>query len=162
MVDTLIDIIGREAALFERFLLLLEQQQHALVNNDHEELNRVTAEQQHVLAESRRFNIERERVLDQIKRENAIEGDLTVTRLLEMIDESRADRLSTLRDAILDLNERIFKVRNQNAMLLNKSREYIRKTMDMLARIASPPTGTYTAAGTGAPQAGSFALDRRA
>ncbi len=162
MVDTLIDIIGREAALFERFLLLLEQQQHALVNNDHEELNRTTAEQQKVLAESRRFNAERERVLEQIKRDNAFEGDLTVTRLLDMIDQSRADRLSTLRDAILDLNERILKVRNQNAMLLNKSREYIRKTMDMLARIASPPTGTYTASGAGTPQGGTVALDRRA
>lgn len=160
MVDNLIDIIGREAALFESFLELLKRQQRALVEHDLEELNRVTALQREKLQLSRQLNAERERVLVEIKRTNAIEGDLTVSRLLDMVDRNRAGQLSELRDSILALNDQITKTRNQNAMLLNRSREYIRKTMEMLSHIASPRT-TYSASGGQAGQ-GTVAVDRRA
>lgn len=162
MVDTLIEIIGREAALFESFLSLLARQQQALVNNDQEELGRVTELQREKLAESRQLNAERERVLTQIKRDNAIDGDLTVSRLVAMLDEDRANRLTVLRGVILDLNERILKMRNQNAMLLNKSREYIRRTMEMLSRIATPQPETYSTGRQAASEAQTVALDRRA
>ena len=97
MVDTLIDIIGREAALFETFLSLLEQQQQALVENNLEELNRITELQRDKMAESQLLNRERERVLGEIKALNAIDGDLTVTRLLEMVDQQQAGQLGSLR-----------------------------------------------------------------
>ncbi|HOD65426.1 MAG TPA: flagellar export chaperone FlgN [candidate division Zixibacteria bacterium] len=161
MVDRLIDIIGREAALFERFLLLLERQQRALVANDQEELTRVTDLQRETLAESRRLHEEREGVLADIRRTNAIEGDLTVTRLVAMVDADRADRLAALRGTILDLNERILRLRNQNVLLLNRSREYIRRTMELLSRIASPRAETYAPAGAAGAEARTVALDRR-
>ena len=63
--------------------------------------------------------------------------------------------------SILELNERILKVRNQNAMLINKSRDYIRQTMEMLSRVASP-AGTYTPAGPMTTGSYTVALDRRA
>lgn len=159
MVDALIDIIGREAALFEQFLQLLERQQQALVTNDLVELNLVTEQQQKKLAESQLLGCEQEEVLRRIRVANAIDGDLTVSRLVKMVDRNRADQLLSLRDAILALNEKILTVRNQNALLINKSREYIKKTMELLSRVGSP--GGSTAA-EGAPAAhGSVGLDRR-
>jgi flagellar biosynthesis/type III secretory pathway chaperone len=161
MVDHLIDILRKEATLFESFLDLLEQQQRMLVENDVEELNRITDLQREKLIESQILNQQREEVIEQIKVTNAIEGDLNVTRLLEIVDRDHADQLAKLRNLILNLTEKITHTRNQNAMLLNRSREYIAKTMEMLSRIHNPGT-TYTAPGTERGQAATVAVDRRA
>ena len=160
MVDRLIDILNREANLFESFLELLEQQRQRLVENDVEGLDQVTELQREKLIENRILNREREELVTQIKAANAVEGDLNVTRLLDMVDRDRADQLTRLRDTILKLSDRITKVRNQNAMLLNRSREYIARTMEMLSRIQNPG-GLYAVGGTEPHPAGNVAVDRR-
>jgi flagellar biosynthesis/type III secretory pathway chaperone len=159
MIKQLIDIIGREAALFESFLALLHEQQQLLVKNDVEGLNRVTERQREKLIESQILNRRREELVDQIKRVNAIEGDVTVTRLLEMVDKDQAQQLLKLRDLIGSLNDHIATVRNQNAMLLNRSREYIAKTMELLSRI-NAPGGAYAASGAEQEPTASVAVDR--
>jgi len=160
MINRLIEILGKEAALFESFLQLLEQQQQALVDNNADELNRVTELQREKLAESNLLNKKREDILENIKNQNAIDGDLTVIRLLEMVDQNQADQLSMLRKSILLLNEKILKTRNQNAMLLNKSRHYIQRMMEMLSQVGTSDSG-YTAAGVENNSSMNVALDRR-
>lgn len=159
-MDRLIDILGREAALFESFLQLLERQQRALVDNDAEELGRITELQREKLSESTLLHRERESVIGAIKENNAIEGDLTVSRLVEIVDKSQAEVLTRLRDAILNVNERILNTRNQNAMLLNKSREYINRMMKMLSAVGDP-TPEYTAGGAERNSGRNVAVDWR-
>ncbi len=159
MIDCLIDILGKEAALFESFLELLEQQQQMLVSNDIEGLNRVTQQQREKLRESQLLNRQREDIIEHIKRVNAVEGDLNVTRLVETVDRDRAQQLIKLRDLIQSLNDKITTTRNQNALLLNRSREYIAKTMELLSRI-NAPSGTYGASGAQKGSAASVAVDR--
>ncbi|MCK4633030.1 MAG: flagellar protein FlgN, partial [candidate division Zixibacteria bacterium] len=146
MVNQLIDIIGREATLFESFLQLLEQQQDFLVTNDVDGLNRITDLQREKLVQSQLLDKEREDLVAKIQIANKIDGDLNVSRLLELVDSQQANRLSQLRETIRDLNDRITDVRNQNATLLNRSREYIRKTLEMLTKLNQPET-TYTPMG---------------
>lgn len=160
-MNQLIDILGREAALFESFLQLLEDQQHALLNNDAEELERITVRQRKKLSESKALQDERENVIGSIKEDNSIEGDVTVTRLLDMVDRSQAEVLTRLRDAILNVNERILTTRNQNAMLLNKSREYIRRMMKMLSQVGDP-TPVYSSEGVEQGRRLNVVVDRRA
>ncbi len=161
MVDRLIDILAQEATLFESFLDLLEQQQRMLVENDVEGLNRVTDQQREKLVESQILNRQREEVIDQIRVANAVEGDLNVTRLLEIVDRDHADQLVKLRNLILSLTEKITHTRNRNAMLLNRSREYIAKTMEMLSHIHDPAT-TYVSTGAEQGRTATVAVDRRA
>lgn len=161
MVNRLIEIIGREARLFESFLELLERQQASLVANDVDELNRVTADMRHKLVESRLLSRQREELVDEIREANAIEGDLCVTRLLDLVGEEQANQLARLRGLILSLNDKITEVRNQNATLLNRSRDYIVKMMEMLSRINNPQD-TYVATGLMGSGDGAMAVDRRA
>ena len=161
MVNRLIDIIAREADLFEAFLDLLEQQQKALVENDAESLTRITQRQHEKTVEGRLLEKKRDELVVEIKADKSIDGDLTVSRLLEMVDDQHATRLKTLRELIGDLNEKILKVRNQNAMLLNRSREYIKTTIDMLSRVGSPK-GNYTNAGEKHSGRMNIMMDRRA
>jgi hypothetical protein len=161
MIDQLINIISKEAALFENFLELLERQKQALVNNDHAALALLTERQHEKLAESHQLNREREELIAAIKSDRTIEGDLTVSRLIAMVDQDQADHLRRLRDAILSLNEQILETRNSNAMLLNQSREFVNQTMVMLAKLSHPDPG-YGKSGQPGNSSRPVALDRRA
>jgi hypothetical protein len=161
MINKLIQIIGKEAAIFESFLELLEKQQRMLVENDVDGLNHITDLQREKLVESQLLNKKRQELVEEIKVANDIEGDLNVTRLLEIVDEEQADRLQKLQRIILSLNDKITETRNQNAMLLNRSREYILKTMEMLSKINSPDS-TYAAPGKKTNRELNVAVDRRA
>lgn len=161
MINQLVNIIKREAALFESFLELLAQQQAMIVSNDVEGLGKITALQQEKTLESRRLNLKREQLVEEIRQSNNIEGDLNVTRLLDIVDKTQADQLIMLRNSILDLHEKINSTRDQNAMLLNRSRMYIRKMMEMLSKVGSPQAD-YGPAAKSPQQCPSVGIDRRA
>ena len=160
MIDQLIQVISDEALLFEEFLKLLDCQKEALVANDTDRLNQVTQLQQQKLLECRALDRRREKVIAAIQADNAIEGDVTVTRLIEYADENQSQRLTLLRDTILSLDERISETRNTNALLLNRSREYISRIMNMLARVHTPD-GTYGRHGAARQESAALAVDRR-
>lgn len=160
MVNKLIAVIGREAELFESFLELLEHQQEMLVKNDLKGLTEVTSQQQEKLIISQNLNQHRLELVEAIKRDHNLDGDVNVSRLIDIVDREQADRLAMLQNIILNLTDKINDTRNQNAILLNRSREYIVKTVEMLSRIGSPKTG-YTSKGVNADTRNNLALDRR-
>ncbi|NOY88885.1 MAG: flagellar protein FlgN [FCB group bacterium] len=160
MINELIETIGKEAAIFESFLQLLEEQQQMLVENDLEGINRVTDQQREKLVQSQLLNKKRLQLIEAIKSDGNIDGDLNVSRLLKIVDQNQADRLQKLQKIILTLNDKIIEVRNQNAMLLNRSREYILKTMEMLSNINNPKA-TYDSSGVKSESKNNVALDRR-
>lgn len=137
-VERLTDIIGREAALFANFLDLLEQQQKALVANDVDDLARITESLREKTVHSQLLGQKREHVINEIRRTNAIEGDLSVSRLLEIVDREQADQLRQLRQTIFELHDQIAETRNRNATLINRSRDYVAKTMSLLAKVGKP------------------------
>ncbi len=161
MVDRLITVISKEAAVFDTYLTLLEQQKDALVSNDLERLNAITVRQREVIVQTRLLGREREQLIEDIRSSHAIDGDLTLSRLLDLVDAAQASQLTRLQDLILSLNEQINDVRNTNALLLNKSRESIASLMNLLARIQHPEN-TYSRAGTGRQSDAAMAVDRRA
>lgn len=161
MINRLIDIISREASLFESFLALFEKQQDMLVTNDADGLNVVTEQLRERVVESRLLNKEREELVEEIRLDNRIEGDLNVTRLLDIVDDEQASQLVRLRELITTLNDKIATTRNQNAALLNQSREYIRNMMKMLSKL-SHPEPAYSSTGSGDQASYNVALDRRA
>jgi len=160
MIDDLIQIIDQETHLFEDFLALLERQKEMLVANDTAGITEVTELQQLKLIESRKLNRKREELTAAIRKANAIEEDLTVSRLLDFADENQVERLLQLKAVILELNERITETRNTNAILLNQSREFISRTMSMLSDL-SRPTATYTNGDRMPREAATVAVDRR-
>ena len=159
MVDQLINIISREAVVFESFLESLEQQKQMLVTNDADGLNRVTQFQRERIAESQQLARQREELVRRIKEEKNIDGNLNVTRLISLVDKAQADQLARLSAFIFSLNEKITESRNQNVMLLNRSREYISRMMRMLSKVHQPDT--YDRATSRPQQAPTVAMDRR-
>lgn len=161
MIGKLLDIIGREATLFESFLHLLDRQRDCLVRNDTEHLAELTELMREKVVESQLLNDQREQVIRELKAARAIDGDLTVSRLLEILDTQEAGQLQTLRDTIIELNKRISVTRQQNEVLLDRSRSYIQKTLELLAQLEEP-TGVYLPGGAPTTTNASLVVDRRA
>jgi len=160
MINKLIQVIAQEAQVFEEFLQLLDRQKEALVANDTNRLADVTELQQRKLLESQALNRRREEIITEIKATNAIEGDVSVSRLLEYADEDQSQRLVHLKEAIRELDNRITETRNTNIMLLNRSREFISRTMTTLAQINSPDK-SYNHSGVMPQESAALIVDRR-
>ena len=160
MINQLIEVISKEAKLFESFLAFLEEQKEALVSNDIERLNAATGNQQEMLVKSRVLNRERERIVRLLRSVNNLPDDTAISQLLDLADEDQAARLSHLRDSILSLHDEIDKTRNSNALLVNQSREFINRTLTMLSQM-NRPEGTYGRNGATTDSSDTILLDRR-
>ncbi|RME20659.1 MAG: hypothetical protein D6800_12930, partial [Candidatus Zixiibacteriota bacterium] len=100
-------------------------------------------------------------LIARIARENALDGDVTVSRLLAVANADQAEKLHRLRDLVFTLHEHIEKSRNRNAMLINQSRQIIAQTMNMLSRMHTPEGG-YSADGSTHDNHATLVMDRRA
>lgn len=161
LVLELIEVLEREASLFETFLELLERQQEALVKNDVDTINEITLIQREKTMESTALSRRREELVKELSSDGSVAENLTISRLIATVSSGPAAELARLRDSILGLNAKIDRVRSQNCMLIDNSRKNIMKTMEMLGRIRRPDNG-YHKEGQAARTDVNVALDRRA
>lgn len=167
-VDELVDLLNREASIFAEFLDSLEEQKDALVSADTDKLIATTERQRELLALSRTFDIRRRLLVAKLAEQNELEGDLNISRLLEVASVDQGGRLSAVRDTIIELESKLADRSERNAFLINKSRELVAETLKVISRVASPPEKGvgYTRQGPNsskgkAPRV-SLVLDRRA
>lgn len=135
LLDKLISIIGEEAKLFETFLKLLEYQQTALIENDADKLNDVTADLQRIVTNSQQIERARAEAVENIRSQNGAEDDLNVAKICEIADSQRAIQLKNLRETILGLYSRIEETRMRNGLLVEQSSDQIRHTIELLGRV---------------------------
>ncbi len=134
-MDRLISVIGEEAELFEEFLQLLEQQQHALINNDTENLKNTTGRLHNVAVRSQQMEKDRADVVEEIRLLNGAEDDLNVSKICDIADSQRSVQLRNLRETILNLYSSIEETRMRNGLLVEQSLEQIRNTIEIMGRI---------------------------
>lgn len=161
LVMQLIGVLNKEASLFETFLELLEKQQKALVKNDMDTLNEITEFQREKIIEASILAKKRKSLASQLSPGKGGEMSLTISKLIKMVSDGQAGLLDRLRSTILELNEKISKVRSQNEILINRSRENIMKTMELFSRIKAPDEN-YHGEGKRNSSQTNLALDRRA
>lgn len=159
-IANLITLLSREALVFEQFLVLLKEQRRLLVANDLTGLQLCTEQQREKLVEAQLLHKERDEVLAHLRSETAWDGDLTVQRLIELADNDQANQMRRLRESILALNDQILTARTTNALLIDHSRQFIARTMTMLATIDKPATSYQPHQDTNN-GSGQLLLDRR-
>lgn len=167
-VNELIETLNAEAALFENFLDLLDRQRDMVVANDTDGLVMITERQREKLAESKMLDRRRRELVEQVGSENAISGDVNVTRLLDSVSQDDGLRLSGVRDTIIELSKQIEKGKERNKFLINKSRELISSSLQGINRMSNPPEkgSAYTRPGSSSAKITqtnriSLALDKR-
>jgi flagellar biosynthesis/type III secretory pathway chaperone len=134
LLDGLISVIGEEAVLFEKFLLLLENQQEALIANRPDDVKAITAQLQQVVTRAQRLEERRMRVVDDIRGQSGA-TDLNVARICDMADVERSMQLRHLRETVLSLYGHIEETRMRNGLLIEQSLEQIRYTLEMIGKI---------------------------
>jgi flagellar biosynthesis/type III secretory pathway chaperone len=159
LLDGLISVIGEEAVLFEKFLLLLENQQEALIANRADDVKAITAQLQHVVTRSQKLEEKRMRVVDEIRCHSG-SADLNVSRICDMADAERSVQLRHLRDTVLSLYGRIEETRMRNGLLIEQSLEQIRFTLEMIGKIPAQQE-LYQKQGALTKASASLGVDRR-
>ncbi len=137
LLDRLISVIGEEAVLFEKFLLLLENQQQALIGNRPDDVRVITAQLQQVVLRSQKLEEKRGEVVEQIRALSGGEEDLNVTKICDMADVERSMQLKHLRDTVFSLYGRIEETRLRNGLLIEQSLDQIRFTLEMIGKMPS-------------------------
>jgi flagellar biosynthesis/type III secretory pathway chaperone len=160
LLDRLISVIGSEAALFERFLELMERQQQALIAGDARDVKAVTAQLQQIAAQSQQLESQRIDIVEQIRLAQGTESDLNVSRICDMVDSARSNQLRAFRDTILGLYGRIEETRMRNGLLIEQSLEQIQHTMETIGRV-SAKNDMYRPQGGISREYGRLGLDRR-
>lgn len=134
LLDGLISVIGEEAVLFEKFLLLLENQQEALIANRPDDVKAITAQLQQVVTRAQKLEERRMRVVDDIRNQSGA-TDLNVARICDMADVERSMQLRHLRETVLSLYGHIEETRMRNGLLIEQSLEQIQYTLEIIGKI---------------------------
>ncbi len=142
----LIKLIGEEVVIFRTFLEYLNQQQEALVANDLEGLERVTAQQEELAQRTNEIEQQRKQLVARISNDlHRNEDDLNLTELTKLVSAQQSEELHTLQETLLNLHSQISEQKSQNDFLIRKSMEYINGTMVALGLSNAAQSQNYTA-----------------
>ncbi len=130
----LIEVIGAEVGIFERFLQTLQRQQDALVDNNLDLLNETTAELEVLTSETKKAESRRQKLVAQVTQDLELSPeDINLSQLAALANVSQASELSRLQQTLLDLHEQIQESKNRNEFLIKKSMEYLDATISQLS-----------------------------
>jgi hypothetical protein len=135
----LTEILGQELETFNRFMFLLDEQHRQLVKRDIEGLNMTNSELDMLCNKATDLEKGRQSIVQEISKQMNIESDnIKLNDLLERLEGISSDRLKSLRQAILDIHEKIERKSAQNRFLIDKSRNLIAESIKILSSRPSP------------------------
>jgi ferritin len=142
----LIKLIGEEVVIFQNFLDYLNQQQEALVANDIDALEHVTAQQEELAHKTTEIEQQRREIVAEISSDlNRSQADLNLTELTKLVSGQQSEELHTLQETLLNLHAQITEQKTQNDFLIRKSMEYLNTTMVQLGLADSTHSQSYSA-----------------
>lgn len=161
----LIELIGEEVVIFEKFLQYLNRQQEALVANDLEALQAVTLQQEELAQHTSAVEKRRRELVEELSVDlNRHRDDINLSELARLVSEPHGSEIRALQQTLLNLHEQISAIKTRNDFLIRKSMEYLNTTMIQMG-IKDAPSAPYSAGTTqSSAQAKSGAtilLDRR-
>jgi flagellar biosynthesis/type III secretory pathway chaperone len=133
LVVKLIEIINAEIRSFHELLELLKQEQVAIVADDLESIEDSVANQQEIAAEAQLLEAERIQVVEELSsRLNVEQGNMTLSRLIGVLESKQSEELAHMRATLLELNEKIRSTNENNAFLVRQSTRYTERCLDII------------------------------
>ena len=133
LIVKLIEIVNAEIRLFHQLHELLQREQGAIVGDDIEAIEASVEAQQEVAQQARLLEVERVQVVQELSLRLDMEPDnVTLSRLLEVIEGDRGAELGRMRDTMRELNEKIRATNENNAFLVRQSMRYTDRCLDIL------------------------------
>jgi flagellar biosynthesis/type III secretory pathway chaperone len=142
LLDELSSVLEREVGCYEELIESARSEQQALIRGKLEEL-KLAIEAQELLIGSTKALEETRRQVGRVvaERLGLSNGDLTLTRLIELGYDDEAGRIAALRDKVCHVVQELDRLNAGNAQLINSSIDFVNQTMWVLLQ---PRTGKQT------------------
>jgi flagellar biosynthesis/type III secretory pathway chaperone len=142
-VIELVDVINDEIRLFGDLLTQLQEEQRAIVENDVPVLEASVMAQQGTAREVHLLEARRSQVVQQLsERLHHTPEDVSLSRLIELLEGEGGEELARMRSALLVLSDKVRHVTASNAFLIRQSMRYTDRCLDILTG-KSPAKGMY-------------------
>lgn len=153
LMETLVDVLEKECAMYEKLLGLSSRKTSIIVKGDLKALAEITDEEQYVISDIQ--GLEKQRVTAMTDIANVLNMDvnsLKLTDLIKVLDKRPTDQknLALQRDKLVTVADNVRRVNGQNQELLKSSIEMVQFEMNIIrASKTAPQTANYSrAAGT--------------
>lgn len=143
----IIELLEKEMATMRLTLASLEAEQRALVDNDIQGLDEAVETQKALTQRAATQDAARVKILQQMA--PMLQEDpktLTLRRLIDLADAPFSERLLTLREEMIALQDELRKVNRQNSVLIKQSMKYVDKSLHILTG-GSPMGNRYAKSG---------------
>ena len=157
LMENLISVLEEEGKVYEELLELSMKKTPIIVNGDLEGLQKITDEEQMIVAKINRLDTKREEVTKDIA--NVLNRDVTKLKLADIIQMLSArpveqNKLAAAHDRLKTVVGQMTRVNEQNRELIKSSLEMVEFDLNLLHSMKSAPqTANYT---RGAYNSGSF------
>ena len=133
LIIELVAVINEEVRAFQKLLNSLTDEQQVIVEDDLVGIEWIVAEQQQLALHA--HQLETRRI--QLVRELAVRLDLepenlSLGRLVEVLEGPHGEELARMREHMLELNVRIRTISENNAFLIRHSLRYTERCLDIL------------------------------
>ncbi len=144
LIVELTAVINDEVRAFHRLLEALREEQRAIVEDDIEAIEACVAIQGEVAVAAHQLEGRRVRVVQQLAEQLDIDADnISLSRLVEALEDPRAEELTQMREKLLELNGKIRTTSANNAFLIRQSLRYTERCLDILTGQSSVQRGVY-------------------
>ena len=148
LMESLIDVLQRESALYEELLAIASRKTPVIVSGDLETLAKITDEEQ--LQVEKITNVDKERAVAMKDIATVLNRDpkkMRITDIVRMLDKRPQEQaeLARQKDRLVDMVNQVKRVNDQNQELLKSSLEMVEFEMNIIqsARRA-PETANYS------------------
>ena len=147
LMENLIDVLDKEAKAYEELLELSMKKTPIIVGGDLEGLQRITDEEQIVVARINRLDAKREEVTRDIA--NVLNKDVTKLKLVDIIQmlsqrPVEQKQLATAHDKLKEVVGQMTRINEQNRDLIQSSLEMVEFDLNLIQSMKSAPqTANY-------------------
>ncbi|MGD1975025.1 MAG: flagellar protein FlgN [Desulfobacterales bacterium] len=144
IIQQLLAVIGEEKEIYRSMLTLIDQESKATVRSDVIALTTAGEEKGNILAKLALIEDQRKQVVSEIA--DALgyaPGDLTITKISQLIGEPIAGRLNQAGAELLTVLNTVKAANRRNKLLFEHSRELLRGSFNILSELSCSDTVYY-------------------
>lgn len=147
LMEELITTLSKEEELYRELLPIQERKTQVIIENNIEQLQKITGEEQETIDKVTALERKREEIIKDIGTVlNKNPKTLTLTNLIQIMAKQPEDRekLQELHDRLEESVKKLVKVNERNQMLIKQSLEMIEFNMNLLQSTRIVPGSNYT------------------
>ena len=133
LITELVEVINEEVRAFHKLLTSLREEQQVIVEDDLEGIEQLVVEQQQLAVYAHQLEARRIQLVDELAIRLDLEPDnVSLGRLVEVLEGPHGEELARMREQLLELNARLRPTSEHHAFLIRQSLRYTERCLDII------------------------------